>query len=225
MTAINIVTFADCALMTTDAVVSRDGRIVWIGTKVIRFPHLSAAVAVTGAASAGIIADCIDGFLGHVGSFDELVSILPRAVSEAMEFQDEAAAEYGGWRDPFDVHATGWSDSAGSFKVFSCSWTGAGSPAVVDAGRVVLQPGAPDLIERLHREGLAPEVILESPGPAGGELLAGIMRQQRAWAAERGEVIGGFQELTVIQRGLTLSSILDLWPERVGDQISQSPQL
>lgn len=207
MTAVNIVAAPEFALVCTDALWTEGEQIHWAGSKVIAFPHMHAAVIPTGPAHASIIVRDYVG--GTLGTFDELVDTMVRQVILALK-------EHAKWwrrvvRQPFDIHAVGWSDREGRFTAWSLHYDGRSSPTLQQAGVLILQPGGPEYIDAMRAGGVEPEDVADAPAR-----LPEVMRFQRETGALAGVRIGGFQELTTLTRAAITSQVVERWPETMG---------
>ncbi len=215
MTAINIVVRDGFVLMCTDGAISEKGVVSWVGSKPVLFPHLGpAAFAATGSSVAACVA--ADYIGGGARDFDHLVDTMAEAMTVGMADNADGVRRHGG-EAAYDIHAVGWSYRANGFKIYTCSFVPGGVPTTREAGAVLLQPGDDAMIASIEAAGILPELLLEADVPRATADLGTVMRVQRAEAFKRGEIIGGFQQLTFITQGGIFSRILDFWNDPVVD--------
>jgi hypothetical protein len=215
MSALNHLLFDDGAMLLTDAASNVGGVISAIGSKVRRFPHLNAVCGYTGSCYVSWIAET---HLGRTATtFDGLIAGFAEEVREAMaELSDEVLN-----RDDTlsDLLIVGFSETSNAYQAWRCTFGLEAPPEVRQMPRASLQPWTDDMAADLKASGLTIDAMLADPAMAAARARE-VMEIQRRHAAPHGCVIGGFQEQTAIQRGVTVSAVVSLWPDRLGAPVT-----
>lgn len=221
MTAVNIFCFSDGIMVWTDgACYDADGRAVSFHDKARPLPHLRAVLVGRGP---GLFFPIISHLVASkFGTFDEAVEGLTALVRQAMvELADMMKLCQHG--TDFHVFLAGWSESRDAPEVYR------------------VEAADPDM---LHREGQisvwsldeegSKQILAELPTPQHFSTMeAGLrvmevqrmrMREHLATGASPLEVgmVGGFAQLTVINRQLIQTQIIRRWPDRIGERLGQA---
>lgn len=202
-------------MMFTDAATSHEGVIVAIGSKVVHFPHFPALAAATGTTLASMFASNVIG--AEASSFDDLVASMAARVAEGLADNQDWIADAGD--RAFDIHVVGLSQRSARYEIYTCGYQPGGQPETIHAGHIVLQPYDDRVMEMLDRADIAPSTILELSLDDALSTMAKVMHVQREYAFERGDAIGGFQQLTVVSPGGIQTRLLNVWPDRVGQKM------
>jgi lambda family phage tail tape measure protein len=217
----------NCIYIASDGIgYDDDGIAVAIHPKVLTLPHLSAAIASTGC---GHFTEAFYSRFGwKLESFDDLVE---HAAEWSKIIYGEYVAHYG-VEDSLCFIMAGWSDARERFEAHSVSsyegsekaapWTLSPLPYIWSS--VGLGANG-DLASRF---GLRwPE--LDSPGPVNGfGMTTRLVCAARARSgplpddihdSARAFAVGGFLQLTVVERDHVSTAILHRWPDEIGKKV------
>jgi hypothetical protein len=224
MTAINAVAHSTGAyLMTDSATYNQEGIVTRFSPKVVTFPHLSLAVAVTGAAVNG---EHVARMIREFASYEEVMAGIAEAIREAWECEffdvgDEEASH-------LHVTLAGWSQAKKCGEVCFVSTTE--------------QPGYPAFTKSSSNAFLSPDIgedgwkAIDVRGRDGklikcgpDEYLTKIIEYQRTmpWpvpghAETVKYIVGNSADLTVINAAGITQRVVLRWADKIGEPIDPS---
>jgi hypothetical protein len=223
MTAISAVATASGAyLMSDSATYNHEGIVTRFSPKVVTFPHLSLAVAVTGAVRNG---DEVVRIIREFGSYDEVMSGIADAIRDAWECgafdvgDDEA--------NHLHVVLAGWSHERKRGEVCYVSTTdNLGHPAFTPSNKTsIISPS-------IGEDGMQAIGVMTPDGKikcGPDEFLTKVIEYQRGmpWpvpghAEAVKYIVGNSADLTVVNAAGITQRVVLRWTDKIGAPIDPS---
>lgn len=223
MTAINMIVHPKAVYILTDgAGYKPDGEILTIQQKVIALSPLNTVLAARG------VVALLHAYAEHISSsfssFDDLLAgVISNVRAMGEHLRTGLSAEV--IDAPFDLMIAGWSESRDRGEVyglFNHETYGLPAWSLVPIEEGCLTPGDQGFTDRLREAGIDPRS--EAFDPAADGLR--ILEEQRAmpWPALGGGEpiygVGGFGQLTTLERDRITTRILKRWPDAIGEKIT-----
>jgi hypothetical protein len=218
MTAINIVLLKDAAHIFSDGASSdRDGVIRGISSKVFAFPNIKAVIGVRG--SSGALTVFAHTMAFKAASFDDLRADAVTTFRDAIFSHDKIFAQSPDGTK-IQVMVAGFSDHSGTSEYFSVSNfddpDGSVDSFVNDPPKIVYAPTGPEFeadLTRIKESHLKIRSWSDFRLREFGIETMEVQRRIVKGRARRDGCVGGFIQLTSVDRENITSSIIHRWHE------------